>query len=460
MSVDLCGKRIHFMGAGGIGMSALAELTAARGALVTGCDREDSENTERLRARGLGITIGHDPNHVTHADWLVYTSAIPPDHPELLAGARRALRRGTLLARLLEGYRAIGVCGTHGKTTTAWMIAHILSAAGRDPTAIIGGLIPSLDGNLRLGKSGLFVAELDESDGSFLEPKLEVAVITNVESDHLHHYASFDNVRRAFRTYAEQVAAEGVLVAGCDDPEAAAILAGHRGRKISCGFSAETELRAVDLEVKTGVQHFDVVKAGESLGRFTLSLPGKHNVQNALAALAVCLELEVSGESARAALATCPGVRGRLELLGEAGGLSVYNDYAHHPTEIRAAINGARDLHPGPLLVAFQPHLYSRTRDYAAEFGRALATAEATLVADIYPAREDPLPGVTAALVVDSVRRAGGDAAGPFSLAELPVEVVARAGGAAAASGAEAVICMGAGDIWKVGHEILAELSR
>ncbi len=435
--LGLDGKRIHFMGVGGIGVSALAGFARHRGAAVSGCDRQASDITRRLEADGIPVEIGHSPTHAMAADLLVYSSAVPPDHPER-AAATAQMSRGKFLAEIMHGLPSWGIAGTHGKTTTTWLLAHILIQAGLNPSVFIGGVVPQLsEGNYRLGE-GAFVAELDESDGSFLLPKLETAVVTNVESDHLSHYGDDDALFAAFRQFIAGVA-DGMLVAGWDSPILRQIYRSHPGRKLSFGVEYGAELRAERCEFASGGARFDAILRGESLGRFEMTLPGMHNIQNALAALGAAVANGIDVDIARDALRTARGVGRRMEPVGTYDGAVVYSDYAHHPTEVAAAITALRQNHPGRTLVVFQPHLFSRTRDYAAEFAAALAKADRLLVADIYPAREEPIPGVDAALILPS--------AGPSTVAgPVPLAAIAEALPRLAA-GCEAILMMGAGDI-------------
>ncbi|MDR1535012.1 MAG: UDP-N-acetylmuramate--L-alanine ligase [Planctomycetota bacterium] len=434
--MPLTGKHIHFMGIGGIGVSALAEMALAEGAVVSGCDRSPNELTEKFLAKGIEVEIGHDPGHAARADLLVHTSAVPEDHPELRAAGSRRESRGRFLARFLSARPSCGVCGTHGKTTTSWLLAHILIQAGEDPAVFIGGLAPELrEGNCRRG-AGPFVAELDESDESFLLPKLKMALVTNIESDHLAHYRSDAALFAAFDRFAGGVAEDGLLIAGIDNPGAAALLERHRGAKLSFGFSPEAEIRA---EERAG--RFRVFRSGRDLGDFRLPLPGRHNIRNALAALAASLEWGVAPEAIRPALARARGVNRRLERLGRLGSAVLYSDYAHHPTEVEASLAALRETHGGPLLTVFQPHLYTRTRDYAEAFGQALAKSDALILADIYPAREEPIAGVSSRLILEAAGKTNPGIRGPFALARAAAEASARAGDFAA------VVFMGAGDI-------------
>ncbi len=452
MTLELRGKRIHFMGLGGVGVSAAACIAAARGAIVSGCDREAGPLTESLRSSGIAVAIGHDAAHAAGVDLLVHTAAVPPKHPELLAAGPRLMRRGRFLAELMADRKAVGICGSHGKTTTSWLAGYLLAAGGLDPTVVVGAVVPALNGNVRLGQSEIFLAELDESDESFLLPQLAVAVITNVESDHLSHYGTFARVQEAFRRYAAGVAEKGLLIAGVDDPEAAAIYAAHPGRKLSFGFSAAAEVRAREAEATPTGWRFRLGWKGEDRGWFEVPLLGRHNVLNSLAALTVAGEMGVNEASARSALAVAPGVERRLELLGRLSGARVFSDYAHHPSELKAALAALRAHDSGRLLAVFQPHLFSRTRDYAEEFGAVLAAADLTILIDIYPAREEPLPGVTSQLLVDGIRRSGGRAEGPYALAATG-EVVARL-----ASEFDTVAFLGAGDVGKLPYELLGEV--
>lgn len=429
------------MGIGGIGVSALAEMAQAAGARVSGCDRAASALTRKLEAKGIPVAIGHSPSHVRDVDLLVYTSAVAADHPERLAAGERQERRGLFLTRFMNDRVSFGVSGTHGKTTTSWLLAHLLIRGGLDPAVFIGGVVPDLpEGNYRLG-SGPFVAELDESDASFLLPRLKTAIVTNIESDHLSHYRNDAALFAAFDRFALGVAADGILIAGTDNPGAAALFGRHAGRKIAFGFSPEADYRAEEIEPGYVGARFRLFRRGRDLGPFAMALPGRHNIQNALAALAASLEAGLDVEAARAALPEARGVERRLEKLGRLGGAILYTDYAHHPTEVAASLEALRRAHAGKILAVFQPHLFSRTRDYAEAFGQALAGADAVMLVDIYPAREEPLPGVDSGLVRRFVEKINPAVYGPFPLAEAAGEVRRLAPEFAV------VVMMGAGDI-------------
>lgn len=438
--MDLNGLKIHFMGIGGVGVSALAEMARAAGAIVSGCDRQDGALVQRLRGKGIAVAVGHDAGHVAGVDLLVYSSAVPADHPERAAAPRQE-KRGRFLARFLDRAESWGVSGTHGKTTTSWLLANVLIDAGMDPSVFIGGVVDALpEGNYRIG-SGPFVSELDESDASFLLPKLRGAVLTNIESDHLSHYRREDALFDAFRTFAAGVEAGGVLVAGVDNAVVNDIFTSHKGEKISFGLAETADFRGVDLRQEGRRSVFRVLRRGGELGEFTLQLPGRHNVLNALAALAAADGLGVDADVARDSLSRAKTVERRLELLGRFAGANLYTDYAHHPTEVAASLAALRQRHDGRLLAVFQPHLYSRTRDYADAFGRALALADAVLLLDVYPAREEPIPGVDSGLIAAAAGREIRHVHGPVALAEMP------AAAAELARGCSTVVMMGAGDI-------------
>lgn len=435
------------MGVGGIGVSALALMAHEAGAKVSGCDRTDGDMLGVLREAGIPVHAGHDPSHAAECDLLVYSSAIPENHPERTA-ARHTEKRGAFLARFLNRREGWGVAGTHGKTTTSWLLASILIEAGMDPAVFVGGAVPQLAGRNYRSGSGPFVAELDESDGSFLLPSLGVAVTTNIESEHLSHYGREENLYDAFRRYAAGVAEAGLLIIGAEGEVCRDIYGRHPGRKLSFGIDVAADMRAFDVRYDTEGASFECVFRGGALGRFRIGLPGRHNILNALAAAAACLGMGVDVRAVRRGLAGAGGVERRMERLGKVGGAELYSDYAHHPTEVRAALSACRQRHGGKILVVFQPHLYSRTRDYADDFGRALGLADRVLLTDIYPAREEPIPGVMSALLVGGARESGAEVHGPVAL-ELVIPAVRRL-----APGFEAVVMMGAGNIDAVAREM------
>lgn len=397
-------KTIHFVGIGGIGMSGLAEVLAHSGVSVSGCDLKRSATTDLLASRGVDVVIGHDPSHVEGKDLVVITSAVKGEHAEVDAARVRGVRimkRAELLGAIVNDKRSIGVAGTHGKTTTSAMIAMVLEEAGLDPTILIGGMVRNLKTNAKTGVGEYLVVEADEYDRTFHRLHPEVAVVTNIEADHLEYYGSFEAIIEAFRIFAGGVKHGGVVIGCADDEHVARLLRHAEGRVISYGLDEGVHVRATNLEFGAGGVTFEV----PGVGFFKLFVPGEHNVRNALAAIAVGRELGVDAHVIASALAKFLGVDRRFQILGDYLGALVVDDYAHHPTEIRATLDAARRGYPGRRVVAlFQPHLYSRTRDFAREFAEALAIADVPIVSPIYAAREKAVEGVSSRLIADSAR--------------------------------------------------------
>jgi len=405
-------RHLHFMGAGGVGMCGLAEVLLADGYRVSGCDLELSERTARLAELGATMARGHDPAHLTGVDALVVSAAVNPAHPEV--GAAResgvpVVRRAEMLGSLMRKARGVAVAGTHGKTTTTALTGHLLDVVGLSPTVVVGGNARFLGAHGRRGAGELMVCEADEYDRSFLELDPEIAVITNVEAEHLDCYEGPQDLEAAFATFANRVAPFGAVVLCSDDQGARSIAPRLRRRTLWYGTSQGCDLRAVDIAADAGGSRFSVESVvGGRLGTVRLPLLGPHNVRNALAAIAVGLELKIEFARLAAACESFAGVARRFQVLGERAGVTVVDDYAHHPTEISAVLSAARQAMPGRRLVAvFQPHLYSRTRDFAGSFGEALLAADVVLVLPIYPAREAPIPGVDGGMVAEEARRRG-----------------------------------------------------
>ncbi len=446
-------RPVHFVGIAGAGMSALAELFVRRGVAVTGCDSNASGAAD-LRRLGVVLSEGHDPAHVAGARALVITSAMRRDHPELEA-ARTAgvpiVRRAEALGEAVSGGTLVAVAGTHGKTTTTVMTTEALAAAGLRPTGVAGGRVGQWGGNLRFDGDHLFVVEADEYDRSFLALSPTVAVVTNVEADHLDIYRDLADIRQAFEAFV----APAQTIVLCDDDAGAATLDVSTGAQVLRYGTESRNARVVGVPRATadGATIVSVSFDGEPLGELALRVPGMHNVRNALAAVASGLALGATLDGMRPGLESFGGVERRFQRLGEVGGVCVVDDYAHHPTEVAATIAAARGAYPGRrLVVAFQPHLYSRTRDFAEGFAQALANSDAVFLTALYPSREQPIVGVSSALIADPLTRAGrapqwtgarGDAA--TALASF-----ARAG--------DVVLTMGAGDITQTGPELLALL--
>jgi UDP-N-acetylmuramate--alanine ligase len=435
-------------------MSALAELFVRRGVPITGCDA-NPDGAADLHRLGVRVTA-HDPAHVDGARALVMTSAMPKDHPEL-ARARSlgvpVIRRAEALGEVTagDGRELVAVAGTHGKTTTTVMTSAALAAAGRDPTALVGGRVAAWEGNFLAGGDRLYVVEADEYDRSFLALAPTVAVVTNVEADHLDIYADLADITRAF---AQFVRGARTVVLCADDAGANALATPSSTEVIRYGIaSSDARLVARDAVVRDGGSVFDVWFDDEHLGGVALAVPGVHNTLNALAAVAAGLALGAPFDAMARGLAAVHGAERRFQRLGDARGVTVVDDYAHHPTEIAATLAAARATFPGRrIVVAFQPHLFTRTRDFARDFGRALSAADAVFLTQIYPAREQPIAGVSASLVADAIGAAGGTLAW---LGERPALADALA---AAVRPRDVVLTVGAGDVTKTGPELLERL--
>jgi UDP-N-acetylmuramate--alanine ligase len=452
-------KPVHFMGIGGAGMSPLAELVHRSGGRVTGCDARGGASAAALREVGIPVVEGHDPSHVAECGALVLTSAIPADHPEVAAARASGvpvLKRAEALGAIVNRGTVVGIAGTHGKTTTTALTTAALAAGGLDPTGLVGGRVAAWGGNLRLGADRLFVVEADEYDRSFLTLRPTIAVVTTIEADHLDIYGSLAGVEEGFLAFLSGVTSDGQIVGCGDDAGVARILprlAGGPERVLTYGLAAGSMLRAENVRSHGNGTTFLVREHGQPLGEVRLEVPGLHNVRNSLAAIAVALRLGVRWEDVVAGVASFHGVDRRFQRIGEAGGVQVVDDYAHHPTEIEATLEAARSAAPGRRIVAiFQPHLFSRTRDFAAEFGQALARADLVVLTGIYPARETPIPGVTSELIVESARGAGAEVVFVPERAEVVESVAAllRPG--------DLCITLGAGDLDRAARELLERL--
>jgi UDP-N-acetylmuramate--alanine ligase len=403
---------VHLVGVGGAGMSGLARLLLAGGHRVTGSDRSESATLAALRSLGAEVWAPHDGTRLGRPDLVAASTAIRATNPELVAArilGVPVLGRAQLLALLMAGRTGIAVAGTHGKTTTTAMVVAVLRAAGLDPSFAVGGDFKDSGVNAAAGAGPHFVAEADESDGSFLELHPTVAVVTNVEADHLDHWGDLEAVRGAFRSFVGQLPANGTAVLCADDPGALALAEGAPCPVVTYGLAAAAQLRGDDLVLDAWSSRFTVLAGERPLGRLTLAVPGRHNVQNALGAIAAARAVGAPFAAAQAAMAGFAGAARRFHLRGEVAGVTMVDDYAHNPPKVAAALAAAR-LGPWKRVVAvFQPHLYSRTRLFAPEFGAALAAADLVVVTDVYAAREDPEPGVDGALVAAAAGRARPD---------------------------------------------------
>jgi UDP-N-acetylmuramate--alanine ligase len=447
------GGTVHLVGVGGAGMSGLARLLLAAGQRVTGSDRSESATLEALRKLGAEVWAGHDGARLGRPDLVVASTAIRPTNPELVAARILdipVLGRAQLLALLMAGKAGIAVAGTHGKTTTTGMVVAILEAAGLDPSFAVGGDFKASGVNAAAGGGPHFVAEADESDGSFLELSPTVAVVTNVEADHLDHWGDLDAVRGAFRAFVGRLPADGTAVLCADDPGALELARSAACQVVTYGFADRTDLRGEVLAIDGRGARFAVVAADEPLGEVALVVPGRHNVANALGAIAAARAAGAPFEAAVTGLAGFTGAARRFHHRAEAGGVTVVDDYAHHPTEVAASLAAARLGGWKRLVAVFQPHLYSRTRLFAAEFGRALAAADLVVVTDVYAAREDPEPGVDGALVAGAARHARPD----LDCVYEPDRSALAARVATLVQPGDLVLTLGAGDITTLADEL------
>jgi UDP-N-acetylmuramate--alanine ligase len=457
--------RIHFVGVGGIGMSGIAELLVNLGYRVSGSDARSSETTARLSALGVEISIGHQAENVGEVDVVVFTSAVKAENPELAAARDRhipVIARAELLGELMRLRFGIAVAGAHGKTSTTSMIALVLERGGLDPTAVIGGRLSAFGSNARLGRGAYMVAEADESDRSFLKLYPSIAVMTNIDREHMEAYGSFEDLVQAFVEFANKVPFYGSVIACGDDAALMQLRPKLTRRVVTYGLtSVHVDLTAINVQLHgfgstcTVMRRHPQDAAADALGELRLQVPGRHSVQNALAAVAVGLELDVPFAHIAAALADFQGAERRFQHYGTVNGIQVVDDYGHHPTEIAAVLAAARAARPARIIVAFQPHRYSRTRDLMREFGFALAGADEVVLTDIYPAGEDPLPGVTVEALAASVNTSRATAARiVHAVEEVPAVLaeIARAG--------DLVVTMGAGSIGAVAARLVAELER
>ncbi|MGW3310052.1 UDP-N-acetylmuramate--L-alanine ligase [Streptomyces sp. NPDC001073] len=453
--------RPHFIGIGGAGMSGIAKILAQRGAKVAGSDAKDSATADALRALGATVHIGHAAEHLADdATCVVVSSAIREDNPELARAAELGIpvvHRSDALARLMDGLRPIAVAGTHGKTTTTSMLAVSLSELGLTPSYAIGGDLDAPGSNALHGDGEIFVAEADESDRSFHKYAPEVAIVLNVELDHHANYASMEEIYESFQTFADRITEGGTLVISADHEGARELtrrVASDALKTVTYGEAEDADVRILSVVAQGLKSEVTVLLGGENL-TFTVSVPGRHYASNAVAALAAGVALGIPAAELAPALAAYTGVKRRLQLKGEAAGVQVIDSYAHHPTEMTADLEAMRAAaSTSRLLVVFQPHLFSRTQELGKEMGQSLALADASLVLDIYPAREDPIPGVTSDLIIEAARAAGADVTPVHDKADVPEAV------AGMAKPGDLVLTMGAGDVTDLGPRILDRLAK
>jgi len=447
---------VHFIGIGGIGMSGIAEIMLRLGYTVQGSDARAGANTQRLEGLGARVFIGHDPRQIEGAAAVVYSSAIKADNAEM-AAARAAriplVRRAEMLAELMRQQDSVAVAGAHGKTTTTSMVAAVLDGGGLDPTVVNGGVINAYGANAKVGEGDWIVVEADESDGAFLTLRSTVAVVTNIDREHLDHYGSFEALKKAFQDFIQNVPFWSFLCT--DDPIVQEVTAKVENRRmITYGLNPQAGIRAINLEAGADGARFDVaVAGGETLKGFTLPMPGLHNVRNALAAIALGLQLGIASEDIRKALAEFAGVRRRFTTTGVARGVRVIDDYGHHPVEIAAVLAAARGATEGRVIAVVQPHRYTRLRDLFPDFCRCFNGADTVIVADVYAAGEAPIEGASRDDLVEGLRRHGHRRVLALSgLADLPAMIAAEA------KAGDLVVFLGAGDITAWAHALPAQL--
>jgi UDP-N-acetylmuramate--alanine ligase len=451
-------KKIHFIGIGGIGMSGIAEILLDQGFSVTGSDKQLSEITERLEKLGAKVYEGHSPEHIEpDVDVVVYSSAVKMDNPEVQEAIRRKIpliRRAEMLAELMRLKYGIGIAGTHGKTTTTSMVGLILIEGGFDPTVIVGGVLRDLGGtNARLGHGNFIVVEADEFDRSFLQLTPTIAVITTLEPEHLDCYGSVEELKNAFIDFANKVPFYGFVVLCLDEPMIQDIMPKIKKKIVTYGLNAQADVQAIDPEFSGRKASYTLIYKGKDYGRINLQVPGIHNIKNSLAGIAVGMELGIEFEKIKKAVERFRGVYRRFEIRAEVNGIIVVDDYAHHPTEIRAVLQAAKDGWKRRVVAVFQPHLYSRTRDFYLDFGRSFFNSDVCVLTDVYPAREEPIDGVSGKLIADAARDFGHKdvhyVPNKMELADYVLGLV---------KSGDMVIFMGAGDITKICGEFIKKL--
>lgn len=454
---------IHFVGIGGIGMSGIAEVLRNLGYKVTGSDLKDSDTTNRLKDLGIKIHLGHRPENIDDAHVVVISSAVSKDNPEVIAAEERSIPvipRAEMLAELGRLKYGILVAGAHGKTTTTSLISTVLAHGGLDPTVVIGGKLKAIGSNARLGQGDFLVAEADESDGSFLKLSPTIAVVTNIDKEHMDFFKTMDSLKEAFLSFMNKVPFYGASIVCTENEYLRELLPDVRRRCITYGFSRETDIYAADIKRGFMSVSFDVIHKGKNIGNFSLPVPGIHNVLNSLASIAVAIELKMEVSIIREALKGFSGIQRRFEFKGDERGIKVFDDYGHHPTEIKATLRAAKEsltvntIHEdGRLFVLFQPHRYTRTRDLIVEFSSSFSDADVLYLMDIYPAGEKPIEGINSKVLFDGISRNGhGGITYIADREELIRSLMSRL------REGDVLLTLGAGDVWKVGEEVLKKL--
>ncbi|MBM4403615.1 MAG: UDP-N-acetylmuramate--L-alanine ligase [Candidatus Cloacimonetes bacterium] len=451
-------RKIHFIGIGGIGMSGIAEFLHNQGIEITGSDMKKTEVTAHLESIGIPIWEGHDPLVVKDADVVVISSAVKSDNPEIQAAKALkipVIRRAEMLAEITRMSYSIGISGTHGKTTTTSMAGMVLEAAGLDPTIIVGGKVKNFGSNNVMGSGKYIIVEADEYDHSFLSLTPIIAGITNVDLDHLDCYRNLDDIKGAFVEYANKVPFFGCVIACLQDQGVQEILPRINKKVITYGFSRQADIQALNIRMKDFSAEYDAHYKNYKLGRIKMKVNGRHNILNSMLAVGIGLELDIPFASIRDGLAEFNGVYRRCELKGEAQGIAVYDDYAHHPSEIIATLDGFKEATKRRIVTLFQPHLYSRTRDLYEQFGRAFFSCDQLFLSPIYPAREDPIPGINSKLIAEIAVQSGHHSVHTI---ENNDEIVAHV--LSILRSGDILITMGAGNIWQYGEKILLELQK
>jgi UDP-N-acetylmuramate--alanine ligase len=455
---------VHFVGIGGIGMSGIAEVLANLGYSVTGSDVADGANVKRLRDKGIKVTIGHKAENIDGADVVVVSTAIKRDNPELVAARAKRLpvvRRAEMLAELMRLKSCVAIAGTHGKTTTTSLVASLLDAGGLDPTVINGGIINAYGTNARLGAGDWMVVEADESDGTFLKLPADIAIVTNIDPEHLDHFHTFDAVQDAFRAFVENVPFYGFAVMCTDHPVVQTLVGKLEDRRIlTYGENPQADVRLADIDHLNGESRFSVLfrdregKTSHTIDKLTLPMPGRHNALNATAAVAVAHALGLNSDAIRKALANFGGVKRRFTRVGEWKGAVIIDDYAHHPVEIAAVLRAARESTKGQVIAVMQPHRYTRLRDLFEQFCTCFNDADAVVVVPVYPAGESPIPGADRDALVTGLRAHGHKQAIPLEAPEKLAPLVKSL-----AKPGDYVVCLGAGSITQWAYALPAELN-
>ena len=449
-------QHIHFVGIGGSGMSGIAEVLLTLGHQVSGSDLGESETVRRIRELGGTVFIGHDASNIGDAHVVVVSSAVAPTNPEVVAAKAKlvpVIPRAEMLAELMRLKYGVAIAGAHGKTTTTSLVASVLAEGGLDPTIVIGGNVNALGSHARLGRGELLVAEADESDGSFLKLSPTIVVVTNVDREHLDHYGTLERIVETFVTFINKIPFYGLAVLCGDDPHVSALLPSVAKRYQTYGLTGTADLVGSDVRLHGTSAEFSARFRGEPLGHFKVAMPGVHNVRNALSAIAVGRELGVPISQIAHALESFTGVERRFQIVGEKGGITVVDDYGHHPTEIKATLAAAKNGSGRHLVVLFQPHRYTRTRDLINDFATAFHQVDQLFLTDIYPAGEAPIPGVSGERLADAIRKAGGPPLTYVPRKDQLVETVIptlKAG--------DLVLTLGAGDITKIGKLLVQHL--